>query len=561
MVLILLSWFVALFCFISSGMLFSKIINLKSQDVMIIVFFGVFFQCIFLSITAFFTNLGIEVFCANLFFCLVAFVYQKNEFKTVFNKSIASFKNLSSYTKIILLLILLASLYKCSLAPFLIDNESYYIQTIKWINEYGFVKGLANLHIFFAQTSPLHVLQAGFNFNFLTNNINDINGLIFLVSSWFFVEKMEYQYSENNKFHWVGLLFVLNVIYFQFIPQPSPDFIIIIVSQIVFYLFIENNKDANALKSSIILFLLMVFIKITVAPLGLLLLIWIFIKKRFLSFFVGFGVLILLILIFKNAIISGYPFYPFQFYSLNFDWTIPENLFLFITESSKNTGYFEGEIVVNPTLYQKICAWLHLSGLNRIFNLGILLLFFLTLFTVTFRTNKLYRILYLSLLIHFIVLLLTSPQFRFFLPEFIFLTVLILSTLFNYFKIKFKLFQLLYLLFLFSSLVLIEYLDFKNISDNKYLQTKSIFKINNLIVPDSNSKYDYLKFELVKNGNLYYFSPKENFFFYGTADGNLPCVNKVQIDYLEKYYYIKPQLRTSNISDGFYSKITKQSDE
>ena len=561
MVLILLSWIVMLLFFIPNGMFLKSIIKIETNNLSIITFLGMFLQTIFLCFCCFFTNLGIEIFVANAILVSIITFYKSSEIKIVLAEFKNSFKLNSVFSNIILIIIFISTLFTSSKSPFLIDNESYYIQTIKWINEFGFVKGLANLHIFFAQSSPFHVLQAGFNFSFLTNKLNDLNGFILIISSFFFIHKFEKIYVETNNFHWIGMIPVFNVLFFLFISQPSPDFIIIVVSQIIFYLFIEENQSENALKSSILLFLFLAFVKVTIAPIAILILFWIHKKKRFLNLFIIFGIIISLIFVFKNTIISGYPFYPFKFFSFDFDWKIPENLFLFITESSKNTGYFENEVVLNPTFYQKIYAWLHLSGLNRVFNLGIILLFFLSLFTNEFKKNKNYRILYFILLIHFLVLLLTSPQFRFFLPEFVFFTVLIISNCINYLKINFRVYQILMVLFLVFSIILVEYLDFKKLTNNKYLQQKSSFGLENFIFPKSNSKYINLKFEKNQNENLEYYSPKENFFFFGTGDGILPCVNKVQIDYFEKYYFIKPQLRTDNLKDGFYSKISKPNNE
>ncbi|MBC7641407.1 MAG: hypothetical protein H7174_03575 [Flavobacterium sp.] len=456
-----------------------------------------------------------------------------------------------------MLLILTSSLYKCSLKPFLVDNESYYIQTIKWINEYGFVKGLANLHIFLAQTSPLHVLQAGFNFNFWTNNLNDINGLILVIASYFFVIESEKYYLKNHKFHWVNFVLVFNALFFQLIGQPSPDFALIIISQVIFYLFIEEFDNFQAIKISIVLFLFLFFIKITIAPIGLMILIWIILKRKYFLFFVLSVFLVTLILIFKNILITGYPLYPFEYFAFDVDWKIPCNLFNFITDSTKNTGYFENQLVINPTFFQKIIGWLQLAGLNRVFNLGMIFLFVLSLFTIEIRKNKNYKILYLVLLIHFIILLSTSPQFRFFLPEFIFFSLLMFSNIINYLKLNFKIIQISLILLIIFSSSFIEYFDFKNLTDNKLMQENTQFKLMNFLIPENNSKYNYLTFEKVKNGNLEYFSPTYNFFFFGTADGKLPCVNKYQINYLEKYYQIRPQLRTKNLDDGFCSEIIK----
>ena len=74
-----------------------------------------------------------------------------------------------------------------------------------------------------------------------------------------------------------------------------------------------------------------------------------------------------------------------------------------------------------------------------------------------------------------------------------------------------------------------------------------------LIFPYGNSKNETLYKSVVK-GNLQYNSPQNNSFFWGTGNGELPCVNEKQLNYLEKYLGVFPQLRTTDLKDGFYSK-------
>ena len=85
------------------------------------------------------------------------------------------------------------------------------------------------------------------------------------------------------------------------------------------------------------------------------------------------------------------------------------------------------------------------------------------------------------------------------------------------------------------------------------MQRVSNFSYENSIYPYKNTKYD-TSFETIVDGNLKYNSPVKNSFFWGSGDGDLPCVNKVQIAYFRKYFYIVPQMRTNNIKDGFYPK-------
>jgi hypothetical protein len=103
-------------------------------------------------------------------------------------------------------------------------------------------------------------------------------------------------------------------------------------------------------------------------------------------------------------------------------------------------------------------------------------------------------------------------------------------------------------------LLLVEFVNYKIFTQNKLHQPKGHYHWSQIFIPEKNSKYSDIKFEKIKDGNLEYNSPKENFFFYGTGNGDLPCVNKVQIDYFKKHYFILPQQRTSDLKDGFYSK-------
>jgi hypothetical protein len=583
MILILISWIILVFFFIPSGMFLKSILKIENPNFSIGIFLGIFAQCVVLSVLCFFIRIGIEVFLCNLTIIIFLLYWQRKSIKRNLNEAKHNFDSLHKISKILLFGILFFALQKCAQSPFLIDNESYYIQTIRWVNEYGFVKGLANLHIFLGQTSPLHILQAGFNFNFLTDRINDLNGFILIIGAFFFITEFEKNYTENKEIHWIGLILVFNVLFFQFIGEPSPDLSILVISQIIFYFFLEETqvkgnfhsdeikkwdsdnlrlttafseekKTNDNFKITALLFLLLVFIKITIAPLSILFFYWIIKEKKGTVFFISSGAIIGSILILKNCLITGYPFYPFDFFSISADWKIPKNLLQFISESTKNAGYFENTFVKNPTFYEKISSWLHLGGINRIFNLGVLALFVLALFTKKNQTQKNYKVLYFILGFHFLLLLFTSPQFRFFLPEFIFFSVLILSSLCERLRINVKTIRYSLISASLLPIVFIEFIDFKNLTDNKLHHQKANFSWKQILIPEKNSKFSEETFEKIKNENLEYYSPKENFFFFGTANGDLPCVNKIQIDYFEKYYLIKPQMRSSALKDGFYSK-------
>ena len=554
MILIALSWIVLLFFFIPSGIAVKSLLKLKSSGNYIPIFLGIFIQCLGLSICSFFFKIGLEIFIANSLI-IIGLTYCKfTEIKESVKEIVFDLRTLSTISKFSLASIFIFSLFKCSQFPFIVDNESYYIQTIKWINEYGFVKGLGNLHIYFGQTSPFHVLQAGFNFNFITERSNDINGLILNLSSLYFITEFEKRNKINGEIHWIGFILVFNILFFQFISSPSPDLIIIVLSQILFYYFMDKEDSLENSKIATLLFLNLLFIKITIAPLILIIFYQIYKNKKRIYFFLASSTIIITVLCLKNVMITGYPLYPLNIFPLKADWTIPQKLLEFVITITENSGYFKTDIIKNPAVLDKLNSWIRLDGINQIFNFGILLLFAVGLFVKGFRNQKKYLFLYIVLALNFLILLFTSPQYRYFLPVFVFLFVVVVSSICSYFKINIKTVHYIFFAVIIVPLLFTEVILYPNFKKNKLHQQKEKDNWTQIFIPKKNSKYSEIEFEKIKEGNLDYYSPKENFFFYGTANGELPCVNKVQVEYLKKKYHFKPQLRTFNLGDGFYSK-------
>ena len=73
----------------------------------------------------------------------------------------------------------LVSLVVGSGFPFILDHFGYYVPTIKWLSEYGLVKGITNLDWVLGQMSPWHVFQAGFSH--FSDEFLRINVLIMMI--------------------------------------------------------------------------------------------------------------------------------------------------------------------------------------------------------------------------------------------------------------------------------------------------------------------------------------------------------------------------------------------
>jgi len=551
MILIAAYWLFLFILTLPLGIVAVNTFKLTAQNPVITVLLGVVLLTCGFTLTAFLFPLGFTSLLVWSLMSMLSGFYYKAQLKQqllAFRKSIIE---LPSYLKIITGIFTFAALLKSAQYPFILDNESYYIQTIKWLNEYGFVKGLANLHIFFAQNSAWHVLQAGTNFSFITNKINDINGFVFTLCTIYYLTE-GIAFSTGKKVYWLSFMPVLSTFPFLFLDVPSPDLPLLLITPIILHLFIEYSNSNSNFKIALLLFIFLVFIKITIAPLGILFLAGL-IKKENIKFALITALPIALLWIAKNIIISGLPLYPFPYLSQATNWAIPKSLLDLTTYQTSGYGYKRhGKLLPEGTaMTVKLLHWIKQDQLAGIIN-KLTLVVLLTMPFVILKNNR-YRLVYIALVANFLAILFTSPQFRYFLHITLAASLFIISALYNYAQRSSTLYKaitimgciIIFTTFLNSGL--------PGLTSNKHHQAQSKIRMQQLLIPEGITKFPDMQFTPLKLGNLNYYSPKDNFFRYGTSNGPLPCVNSAQIKYMKYKLAIIPQQRTGNIKDGFYS--------
>lgn len=489
---------------------------------------------------------------------IIAWRYS-SEWITGIRQTIDRFISLNLFLKSYFIGIAVLILAQCASAPYVIDNESYYLQNIKWLNEYGMVKGLINLHFFLGQLSGWHIAQSALNFSFLYDRFNDLSALFLLYGVFFSVQQLQ-QYFESGKRHQliVGLFPLASVLLFQFISAPSPDVVVYVLTFVIFFLFVDHyanpTKEVFAQLTLLVLFTL--FIKNTAMTLALLPAFWFVL--HFNSLKSSFPKIVLLcsatlgLFIAKNLIICGVPVFPSKLFSgAYFDYSLPVEIEHFYYEELKKYGYFlTTENYDSFSKWELFLRWLQLPKMNGLFNkLGIALLLIAPLFFLKIK-EKAYRVLYFVLLIQMGLLFATSPQYRFFLNGILWLGCLGVSLFF--YKRK-----TIHTLLLISAIPLLVFvfvpMNLNRFSNYKFMLTLSHFESEYIISPHANSKYD-MTFEKVSEGNLEYYSPINHDFFWGTYNGPLPTVNKDQVEYFKTYFHLIPQQRSTDLKDGFYSK-------
>lgn len=530
MILIVAYWLLLFLLFLPGGFLLNKIFRLNVSNIAVLVLLGMFITSALFTCTAFFLPLNGIIFCTFSVLALLLWITYGKSLATTLQAYCKQLSSLPRYSKISLIVLVILSGIKSAQTPTIIDNETYYIQTIKWINEYGFVKGLGNLHPFLAQMSPWHVLQAGLNLNFITDNLNNSNGFLLVICCLFCFTETN---NHSKNLHWIVLLPAFYCVAFLFVDAPSPDLPLLLITPLIFYLLIRQHTVLPWL-----LFLFLVFIKITMAPLGLLFLYPLFRIRKDIAAMLLTGFAVGGLWIIKNYVISGYPLYPFTLWGTNADWQVSKHLLQGLHESSNRYLYGCDN---SSGLLTKFKSWLTLGGIKGIMNSTAVILFCILPLFRKIRENKMYRAIYTISLLQFIMLFFTSPQYRFYLPVVLFFTAFIVSEIIDILKIK-KVYP---------------YLLLTGIAVSSLLCING-FSIMQLYTPAKNTMYPEIEYISIQEGNLNYFSPQQSGIIYQTSDGSLPCVNEKQIQWFKKKYRVVPQLRGNTLSDGFYSKTIEK---
>ncbi len=217
------------------------------------------------------------------------------------------------------------------------DSLGYHFPLIRWSADHVVTPGLANLHIRFGYQSSWFIGSALFDPGFLSlNSISFINGAVLWWFVAFSVKQLYafplYEEEKGGKILWILLLFISGWAYTLFrltASSASPDFINALLIWYIFYLFLHTSSQPIYRVWIIILILFSFTVKLSSAPL-LLLLAFILLENKLwlLRKYVLPVTLILVIMmspfLIRNHITSGYLFFPSSAVHVGEpDWRVP----------------------------------------------------------------------------------------------------------------------------------------------------------------------------------------------------------------------------------------------
>ena len=230
------------------------------------------------------------------------------------------------------------------------DSDSYHIQMVKWIQQYGSVPGIANLHLRFGLNSAWFTSIGLFSFPISgVNTYFELNGLLTFWFCYYVLEKIFTARhgirSMTYKRQAIGLAIILSisVLNWPIIRQTAGSANYDFVSTFLIIVLIVNLFDDS--ETPIIEWLIWPVYLFTVrminAPLILLSLIFILPSAKKAGFKTAFTYTIIALFIglpfiIRNLILSGYAFFPiYQIDLFSPDWKADKSALIDISNYIK----------------------------------------------------------------------------------------------------------------------------------------------------------------------------------------------------------------------------------
>ncbi len=331
-------------------------------------------------------NLGMLLICV---LCII--VYRKELLQ-----KLHTFRLTVTPGKILLVCILgLIFAYGTSFGIIHYDTGLYHAQSIRWIEEYGVVPGLGNLHTRLAYNSAAFCLSALYSMAFLGGQsyhcvVGYLALLLMLVCIKAFRKERLLSPKLSDFVRLMGIYYLLMI--FDEMVSPASDYFMVLL---VFYIVIRwlellEREETSYLPYGLLCLLCITVLTVKLSGALILLLILkpavMLLKEKKIKeilIFLGTGLIMVIPFLIRNVILSGWLVYPFTFIDwFDVDFKIPKG----VAEYDSREIQVWGRGYSDVTRYEEpISKWLPdwIRGLDTI-NLGFLALALLGLLVLVF---------------------------------------------------------------------------------------------------------------------------------------------------------------------------------
>lgn len=344
MLMIILNWIYILFTCFSIGYVFSifvkKSLHYSIKHLDSILISGLVIANVYAQIFSLFGGVSTLANGIMIVGCIVACIAAGRQM-AAFLRDV--WKSCPLSCRILIPFLFLLWSYFTSRGYMVTDADLYHGQSIRWIEEYGVIKGLGNLHMRFGYNSSFFALSALYSMKFLLGrSLHAVNGFIAFLLSTVLLDlhkcfrRRKMLLSDYAR---IGAVYYLSTIWDEIIA-PSSDYAVMCV---IFYIVIkwlmqleeEDREQRDNIAPYALLCVVAAYaltLKVT-AGLILLLLVWpayrLLVKKRWkeIGIYLFLGLIVSVPWFVRTVIITGWLLYPFPGVDLfQVDWKMPETI-------------------------------------------------------------------------------------------------------------------------------------------------------------------------------------------------------------------------------------------
>lgn len=346
-----------------SGFLFYKLFRRNDPEPRSLIFYaisGLILLTVFVQIVALIFPIGIYTQLVVAAILFLSILLRWNNFKDLYKRSLSGFASWSILSFALFFISWLIILLINAGATMMDDTDSYHIQSIKWIQEYGTVPGLVNLHERFGFNSSWFSTAAMFSFlNDTSGGFTVLNGVLSLWLCYWCISKYSQFQKENNSQTALTILiiFIITLVVWPLIrgnaATTNYDFITTCIVLILFteiFFSKENSPSIEWIVWPVYLFTVRI-INFPLLILPLFALFYFITQKRTKALVlpIVYSLLLIVPFLIRNIIIAGSPLYPAAYFDLvNVDWKpdplITERLLEYIKYYNRvSTSYLDIE--------------------------------------------------------------------------------------------------------------------------------------------------------------------------------------------------------------------------
>jgi hypothetical protein len=466
------------------------------------------------------------------------------------------------------ILLAISILYQSAQASKIHDNGAYYQQTIQWMEQFGLVKGLANLYPALGLYSNWHALTALLDLNQIgLGSYHQINGyLMLLFLAWalneYFIQK-QFIYLT-----WIAICLCLG---FFYLTAPSADLAVLLLSGILVYYFIKGIEPEQIVFFAVLALAIFLIKPPAMVSIALCVYLVYLNRKKYRNtiLLALFSIAMIGSFFYKNTVLSGYLFYPNnQPDWFRVEWKVPKNWSEVYTKGIVSWGVSDKQQVSTWNTISKqektnrLVLWLNRPGYKGFMNQLLFANWLLAIIGLVVFARSIWK--HHKALLFLLLFLITAhywewlklSQYRLMLPTGMGLLLLWLSVYSTFGKPLLQnkwvhQFVMMATIAMIWALSFFPFQLFQEGSRNKQITASTGFNSNYLLEPFHQYEYGPMSFIRI-NGKAFYHYQQTKL----SWNCALPCVSKSHHDFLLENLGYEVQMLGDNPATGF--KLVQQ---